>query len=72
MRRRPAGVGLIEALLALALGLMVLAAASQVFGSAYQAWRLQGRPPAFRMTPGWYCSAWPRISAWPACSVACA
>lgn len=42
MRRRPAGFGLIEALLALALGLMVLAAASQLFGSAYQAWRLQG------------------------------
>jgi Tfp pilus assembly protein PilW len=42
MKRRPAGFGLIEALLALALGVMVLAAASQLFGSAYQAWRLQG------------------------------
>ncbi|WP_194789068.1 PilW family protein [Pseudomonas sp. UFMG81] len=42
MRRRSVGFGLIEALLALALGLMLLAAASQLFGSAYQAWRLQG------------------------------
>lgn len=42
MTRRPAGFGLVEAMLALALGLMVLAAASQLFGSAYQAWRLQG------------------------------
>lgn len=42
MKRRQTGVGLTEMLLALALGLMLLAAASQVFGSAYQVWRLQG------------------------------
>ncbi|MDH0729145.1 pilus assembly protein PilW [Pseudomonas sichuanensis] len=42
MTRRQTGVGLTETMLALALGLMLLAAASQVFGSAYQAWRLQG------------------------------
>ncbi|MFO3721934.1 PilW family protein [Pseudomonas sp. HLMP] len=42
MSRAQAGFGLLEALLALALGLMLLAAASQVFVAAYQAWRLQG------------------------------
>ncbi|MDH1657084.1 pilus assembly protein PilW [Pseudomonas mosselii] len=42
MRRRQTGLGLVEALLALALGLMLLVAAGQVFVSAYQAWRLQG------------------------------
>lgn len=39
---RQAGFGLLEALLALALGLMLLAAAGQVFAASYQAWRLQG------------------------------
>ncbi|MHA6162045.1 PilW family protein [Pseudomonas sichuanensis] len=42
MTRRQTGVGLTETMLALALGLMLLAAASQVFASVYQAWRLQG------------------------------
>jgi len=41
MSVRQTGFGLIEALLALALGLMVLAGASQVFIAAYQTWRLQ-------------------------------
>ncbi|WP_313738510.1 pilus assembly protein PilW [Pseudomonas sp.] len=41
MSIRQAGIGLIEALIALALGLMVLAGASQVFIAAYQTWRLQ-------------------------------
>ncbi|MDF9618546.1 pilus assembly protein PilW [Pseudomonas entomophila] len=42
MRRRQDGLGLIEALLALALGLLLLAVAGQLFGSAHQAWQLQG------------------------------
>ena len=42
MRRRQFGFGLLEMMLALAIGLMVLAAASQLFVSAHQTWRLQG------------------------------
>lgn len=42
MSRRQRGFSLLEGLLALALGLMLLAAASQVFVSAVQSWRLQG------------------------------
>lgn len=42
MRARQNGLGLIEVLLALALGLLLLAAAGQLFGSAHQAWQLQG------------------------------
>ncbi|WP_177333773.1 prepilin-type N-terminal cleavage/methylation domain-containing protein, partial [Pseudomonas sp. NBRC 111127] len=42
MRRRQTGVGLLELLLALTIGLMVLVAASQLFASVHQAWRLQG------------------------------
>ncbi|MDR6714403.1 type IV pilus assembly protein PilW [Pseudomonas hunanensis] len=42
MSLRQRGFSLLEGLLALALGLMLLAAASQVFVSAVQAWRLQG------------------------------
>lgn len=42
MRGRQEGLGLIEVLLALALGLLLLAAAGQLFGAAHQAWRLQG------------------------------
>lgn len=42
MRRRQVGFGLLEVMLALAIGLMVLAAASQLFASAHQTWRLQG------------------------------
>lgn len=42
MRRKQFGFGLLEVMLALAIGLMVLAAASQVFVSAHQTWRLQG------------------------------
>ncbi|BBH44175.1 PilW family protein [Pseudomonas sp. KU43P] len=42
MRRRQSGFGLLEATLALAIGLMVLAATSQLFASAHQSWRLQG------------------------------
>lgn len=41
MSRPQAGFGLLEALLALAIGLMLLGAASQVFVSAYQAWQVQ-------------------------------
>lgn len=41
MSRPQAGFGLLEALLALAIGLMLLGAASQVFISTYQAWRVQ-------------------------------
>ncbi|MDZ5603278.1 prepilin-type N-terminal cleavage/methylation domain-containing protein [Pseudomonas sp. RP23018S] len=37
-----AGFSLIEALLAMALGLLVLAGSSQVFVSVYQSWQLQG------------------------------
>jgi len=42
MRRPEGGFGLLELMLALAIGLMLLAAASQLFTSAYQTWRLQG------------------------------
>ncbi|WP_248917476.1 PilW family protein [Pseudomonas entomophila] len=42
MRRRQNGLGLIEVLLALALGLLLLTVAGQLFGSAHQAWQLQG------------------------------
>ncbi|MFJ4155001.1 PilW family protein [Pseudomonas sp. NPDC089752] len=42
MRRRHRGFGLIEAMLALAIGLMLLTAASRLFVSAHQSWRLQG------------------------------
>ena len=41
MRRRQIGFGLLEVVVALAIGLMLLAAASQLFTSAHQAWRLQ-------------------------------
>ncbi len=41
MRRVQAGFGLLELMLALAIGLMLLAAASQLFISAHQTWRLQ-------------------------------
>jgi len=41
MSRSQAGFGLFEALLALAIGLMLLGAASQVFVSTLQAWRVQ-------------------------------
>ncbi|WP_144967343.1 PilW family protein [Pseudomonas sp. DE0010] len=42
MRLRQNGVGLLELLLVLALGLMLLAGASQLFTSAHRAWQLQG------------------------------
>ncbi|QXH55972.1 PilW family protein [Pseudomonas maumuensis] len=42
MRRGQAGVGLVEVLLAVALGALLLVAAGQLFGQAYQAWRLHG------------------------------
>ena len=42
MNRNQVGFGLLELMLALAIGLMVLAAASQLFVSAHQTWRLQG------------------------------
>lgn len=42
MSARQRGFGLMEALLALALGLMVLAAAGQVLFSGQQLWRVQG------------------------------
>lgn len=41
MRRRQIGFGLLEVVMALAIGLMLLAAASQLFTSAHQTWRLQ-------------------------------
>ncbi|MFJ4111078.1 PilW family protein [Pseudomonas sp. NPDC089758] len=41
MRRKQGGFGLVEALLALAIGLMLLTAASHLFISAHQGWRLQ-------------------------------
>ncbi|AQW70024.1 PilW family protein [Pseudomonas parafulva] len=41
MRLRQNGVGLLELLLALALGLMLLAGAGQLFTSAHRAWQLQ-------------------------------
>ncbi|WP_462401406.1 prepilin-type N-terminal cleavage/methylation domain-containing protein [Pseudomonas sp. Marseille-QA0332] len=41
MSGRQRGFGLLEALLGLALGLMLLAAASQLFASVLQAWRVQ-------------------------------
>jgi len=42
MRRSQSGFGLLEVTLALAIGLMMLAAASQLFASAHHSWRLQG------------------------------
>lgn len=42
MRCRHRGFGLLEVVMALAIGLMLLAAASQLFVSAHQTWRLQG------------------------------
>ncbi|MGE7994101.1 PilW family protein [Pseudomonas sp. NPDC089554] len=42
MSRLQRGFGLLEALLALAIGLMLLAAAGQVLVSSQQSWRLQG------------------------------
>lgn len=42
MSARQRGFGLLEVLLAVALGATVLAGVSQLFGSAYQAWRWQG------------------------------
>lgn len=41
MRRTQHGFGLLELLLALGVGLMLLAAASQLFTSAHKTWRLQ-------------------------------
>ena len=41
MRRSQIGFGLLEMVMALAIGLMLLAAASQLFTSAHQTWRLQ-------------------------------
>ncbi|AOX07414.1 pilus assembly protein PilW [Pseudomonas putida JB] len=41
MRHGQRGFGLVELMLALTIGLMLLAAASQLFASAHQAWRLQ-------------------------------
>ena len=41
MRRAQSGFGLLELMLALAIGVMLLAAVSQVFISAHQTWRLQ-------------------------------
>ncbi|QHG67133.1 PilW family protein [Pseudomonas putida] len=42
MKRMQVGFGLLEVMLALAIGLVVLVAASQLFVSAHQTWRLQG------------------------------
>ncbi|MGE8111838.1 MULTISPECIES: PilW family protein [Pseudomonas] len=42
MKRVQVGFGLLEVMLALAIGLMVLVAAGQLVVSAHQAWRLQG------------------------------
>lgn len=42
MRSTQRGFGLVEAMLALAIGLVLLTAASQLFVSAHQTWRLQG------------------------------
>ena len=42
MSRAQAGFGLLEGVLALAIGLMLLAAAGQLFVSAHATWRLQG------------------------------
>ncbi|MFJ4441671.1 PilW family protein [Pseudomonas sp. NPDC089422] len=42
MKRMQVGFGLLEVMLALAIGLMVLVAASQLFVSAHQTWQLQG------------------------------
>lgn len=42
MSRTQGGFGLIEGVLALAIGLLLLAAASQLFVSAHDTWRLQG------------------------------
>ncbi|WP_447743003.1 PilW family protein [Pseudomonas laurentiana] len=41
MKRAQSGFGLLELMLALAIGLMLLAAASELFTSAHQTWRLQ-------------------------------
>jgi len=41
MRRSQRGFSLLEATLALAIGLMVLAATTQLFATAHQSWRLQ-------------------------------
>ena len=41
MRRAQSGFGLLELMLGLGIGLVLLAAVSQVFTSAHQAWRLQ-------------------------------
>ncbi|MEG8201130.1 pilus assembly protein PilW [Pseudomonas sp. 5FOS] len=41
MRRLQGGFGLLELTLALSIGVMLLATASQLFASAHQAWRLQ-------------------------------
>ncbi|WP_409260636.1 PilW family protein [Pseudomonas putida] len=42
MKRMQVGFGLLEVMLALTIGLMVLVAASQLFVTAHQTWRLQG------------------------------
>ncbi|MGJ7551549.1 PilW family protein [Pseudomonas alloputida] len=42
MMRKQVGFGFLEVMLAMAIGLMVLAAAGQLFVSAHQTWRLQG------------------------------
>jgi len=42
MRCRQSGFGLLEVMLALAIGLMVVVAAGQLLVSAHQSWRLQG------------------------------
>lgn len=42
MKRLQGGFGLLEVMLALAIGLMVLVATSQLLVSAHQTWRLQG------------------------------
>ncbi|WP_085674077.1 MULTISPECIES: PilW family protein [unclassified Pseudomonas] len=42
MRRKQGGFGLLEMTLALAIGLMVLAVAGQLFTSAHRTWQLQG------------------------------
>jgi type IV pilus assembly protein PilW len=42
MRRAQGGFGLLELMLALTMGLLLLAAASQLFSTVHQTWRLQG------------------------------
>lgn len=49
MRRGQDGFGLLEAMLALAIGLMLLTAFSQLFISAHQSWRLQGAAARLQM-----------------------